>query len=101
MTLPERDHAYLGDASIDQLATLVLELASQLHVERQRRMAIETLLARKGLLDPAALDAMAAEDGFNAEARAALDGNLRRLLRIMTESGDPRGPLRAEAIGAP
>ncbi len=24
--------------------------------------------------------------------------SLRRLLRIMTENGDPRGPLRAEAI---
>ena len=98
MTLPTRDHAYLETASNDQMAALLLELASQLHVERQRRMALETLLQRQGLFDPATLDALAADPGFNQQAGAALDASLRRLLRIMTERGDPRGPLRAEAV---
>lgn len=98
MTLPTRDHAYLDGASPDQLAALLLEVASQLHVERQRRMALETLLHRQGLVDPAAIDALAADPAFNAQAGAAVDASLRRLLRIMTERGDPRGPLRAEAI---
>ena len=98
MTLPERDHAYLTGASIDQVAAMVLELASQLHVERQRGMALEALLVRRGALDPTAIQALTDDDAFMAAARDALDANLRRLLRIMTEAGNPAAPLRAEAI---
>ncbi len=98
MTMPTRDHTYLSDVSIDQVAAMVLELGSQLHVERQRRMALEALLLRRGVIDPTALAGMASDEAFLAEARSALDDSLRRLLRIMMETGDPRGPLRAEAI---
>lgn len=41
---------------------------------------------------------LAIDEAFLAEGRSALDDSLRRLLRIVTENGDPRGPLRAEAI---
>ena len=41
-----RDHRRLSNASIDQVAAMVLELGSQLHLERQRRMALENLLVR-------------------------------------------------------
>lgn len=98
MSLPARDHTYLTPATTDQVAAMVLELASQLHVERQRRMALEALLLRQGTLDPAALEAMASDEAFLGAARSELDGNLRRLLRIMTETGDPSGPLRSEAL---
>lgn len=98
MTAPAHDHRYLPPVAIDQVAAMVLELASQLHVERQRRMALEALLVRQGVLDAAALEAMAADEPFLAAARAELDVSFRRLMRIMTETGDPTGPLRAEAL---
>ena len=98
MSMPAYDHQYLTSASVDQVAAMVLELASQLHVERQRRMALETLLLRQGALDAAAFDAMAEDGTFMAAARAELDVSLRRLLRIVTETGGPSGPLRAEAV---
>ena len=98
MSLPPHDHQYLTPASVDQVAAMVLELAAQLHVERQRRMALEALLVCQGVLDAAAPEAMAADEPFLAAARAELDASLRRLLRIMTETGDPSGPLRAEAL---
>ncbi len=93
-----RDHTYLSGASIDQVAAMVLELGSQLHVEPQRRMALEALLVRQGVIDPTVLAGLATDETFLVESRAALDDSLRRLLRIMTEIGDPRGPLRSEAI---
>ena len=89
------DHAYLGGVSSDQLAALVFELASQLHVERTRRMALETVLARQGLVDPAALDA---DPGLATHSTAALDQSLRRLMRIVAAQGDPTGPLRDEHL---
>ena len=99
MTLPSRDHGYLGAATPDQLGALIFELASQIHVERQRRMALEKMLLRSGVLMPGALDALAEDEEVTEEGRAALDVALRRLLRIITETGDARGPLRTEAVG--
>ncbi len=98
MNPPPGDHQYLTAASVDQVAAMVLELAAQLHVERQHRMALEALLVRQGTLDAAALEAMATNETFLTAARTELDASLRRLLRIMTETGDPSGPLRAEAL---
>jgi hypothetical protein len=98
MSLPPRDHQYLGPTSVDQVAAMVLELASQLHVERQRRMALEAQLVRQGVLAVAAPEAMATDETFLGAARTELDASLRRLLRIVTETGDPSGPLRAEAL---
>jgi len=92
------DHQYLAGISADKLAGLVFELASQLHVERQRRMALERLLARAGAIDPAALDALADDADFLAQSRAALDAALRRLLRVVTEGGESQAPLRPEAL---
>ncbi len=89
------DHAYLGGVSPDQLAALVLELASQLHVERTRRMALEAVLVRQGIIDATALDG---EPALAAQALGALDQSLRRLFRILAAQGDPTGPLRAEHL---
>ena len=97
MTLPTRDHIYLDGVPHDHVAALVFELASQLHVERQRRIALETLLERAGVLAPGALDAMASDPAVAGAGMAALDVALRCMLRVVTETGDPRGPLRAEA----
>jgi hypothetical protein len=92
------EHRYLGEVEPDRLAALVFELAAQLHAERQRRMALEEVLVRRGLLERAQMEALAADAGFLGDAQSALDGNLRRLLRILEEAGDARGPLRAEAL---
>ena len=96
MTLASTDRRYLDGVAPDQIAALIFELASQLHVERQRRIAIETQLARAALLDVEALDHAAGDAEVREKGRAELDQSLRRLLRIVTETGDPRGPLRAE-----
>jgi hypothetical protein len=93
------DHSYLQDVGPDRLAGLLFELAAQLHAERQRRMALEHVLVRRGLLDRSEIEALASDGAFLGTAQAALDANLRRLLRILEETGDARGPLRGEALG--
>lgn len=98
MTLPETDHRYLEGIGPDRLAQLLMEVASQLHAERQRRIALEVALERAGLLKPGAIEAMAGEAEARGRAQASLDASLRRLLRIMAEQGGPRAPLRAEAL---
>src|SRR5206468_10745266 len=93
------DHAYLDATAHDRLGALLFELASQLHVERQRRIALEAALQRAGVLAPGAIDALVEDGAVMGQGRDALDGALRRLMRIMTEAGAPAGPLRDEAPG--
>lgn len=92
------DHEYLRDVPPDRLASLLMELAAQLHAERQRRMALEEVLVRRGAVTREEIESLAGDASFLASAQAALDANLRRLLRIMAEAGDARGPLRNEAL---
>src|SRR5438552_3964001 len=91
------DHTYLEGITNDQFGALLFELASQLHIERQRRIALEAALERAGTLPPGTFDVMAEDPAVLERGRAELDGALRRLMRIMTEAGEPRGPLRKEA----
>jgi hypothetical protein len=95
------DHRYLSASDVDTLAALVMELAAQLHVERQRRLALEQALAARGIVDIDALERAASDPAVAERGRAALDGSIRALLRIMTERGDPQTPLRGEAVGQP
>ncbi len=88
---------FFADPDVDRLAALVFDLAAQLHIERQRRMALETALARSGTLDPDSLKALAADPEYNAEAREALDTAQARLFTILTERGDRRTPLRSQS----
>jgi hypothetical protein len=92
------DVRYLAAGDVDTLAALVMELAAQLHVERQRRIALEHALAARGVLAAEAVEQSAADPAVRERGRAALDGAVRALLRIMAEGGDPKAPLRAEAV---
>ena len=93
------DHRYLAAGDVDTLAALVMELAAQLHVERQRRLALEEALVARGVVDLDAIERTASDAAVAERGRAALDGSIRALLRVMTEGGDPKTPLRGEALG--
>ncbi|MBM3526064.1 MAG: hypothetical protein FJX57_24200 [Alphaproteobacteria bacterium] len=89
---------FLAAGDLDRLAALVFELSSQLHVERHKRMALERALVAKGVLAESDLAALADDSSFLASARDEADRSLRKLLRILTEDGDRRTPLRNEAL---
>ncbi|MBL8835612.1 MAG: hypothetical protein JNL66_05170 [Alphaproteobacteria bacterium] len=93
------DHRYLGAADVDTLASLVMELAAQLHGERNRRLALEHVLASRGLVAAGEIEQAAAQPAVAEAARKSADESIRALLRIMTEGGDPKAPLRGEAVG--
>ncbi len=80
----------------ERLAGLVFELASQLQVERSQRVALELALERAGVLKPDAVAAVAGDAELDRRSRAELDQSMAKLLRVLTESADARGPLRGE-----
>jgi hypothetical protein len=77
-----------------QLAGLVFELASQLHVERAQRVALQVALERAGLVDSATLLALAADPELRRRDRELLEESIAKLLRVLTEEADPTRPLR-------
>jgi len=81
----------------ERLVGLVFELASQLHVERTQRIALELALERAGVLQPAALDSVAGDAELRARSTVELDTAMAKFLRVLSESADARGPLRNEA----
>lgn len=78
-----------------QLAGLLFELASQLHVERAHRVALQALLEESGVVDPGKLRALAGSAASQRLNRAMLEESIARLLRVLAEDADPRRPLRA------
>ena len=88
-----------GAPDLEQLTALVFELASQLHVERVRRLALEAALERAGARAPAGVPAGAGHARLAARGAAALDRAMAGIMRVLTESGDPRSPLRAQSRG--
>lgn len=81
---------------IGRLTGLVFELAAQLHIERTRRLALETALERAGGLPPGAVDALADDTAFLSGSRAALEASMRKLLRVLGDDPDPRTPLSGD-----
>lgn len=89
-------HPELGELDNSKLAGLVFELASQLHIERTRRLALEAALGSRGLT-PAEIEAAGQEAACRDRASAEADRSIRKLLRVLSDSADERAPLRAEA----
>jgi hypothetical protein len=83
----------------DRLASLLFELASQLHAERARRLALECALEEAGSLPADWVENGQAGNRYQQLCQEALDDSMDRLMRIMAESSDPRTPLRHEAAG--
>jgi hypothetical protein len=86
-----------GAPTLAQLTGLVFELASQLHVERVQRIALEAALKEAGLLDSAQLTTVAVRAEARARAAPALERAMRGLMRVLTEDAGPKTPLRAQS----
>jgi hypothetical protein len=79
----------------DRLAGLVFELASQLHVERAQRLALEAALVRSGVIAADARERMFDDAECSRRTREALEESMSKLMRVLTERDDPRTPLRS------
>ena len=86
-----------GAPDLEQLTALVFELASQLHVERIRRLALEVALESSGALPPGAAQGVAGDARLAARGSAELDQAMGGIMRVLTEGADPRSPLRAQS----
>jgi hypothetical protein len=89
-----------GELNSSKLTALIFELASQLHIERGRRLALEAALVGRGVLTAADIDAVGEDPSYRRQASEAADVAVRKMLLVLSESTDARTPLRAEASGS-
>jgi hypothetical protein len=101
MSAPPPAPSAIGAPTLEQLAALVFELASQLHAERVHRIALECALEAAGVIEADAADRNASEPHVRAKAQAALDHAMEGVMRVITEDPDPRTPLRAQHTNSP
>ena len=82
----------------EQLAGLVFELASQLHIERAQRVALQAALEKSGLVDAATLQALTLDPDVQRRNHDMLGESITRLLRVLTDDADPRRPLKESSL---
>lgn len=81
------DFTYFPDPQSDRLASLVWQLAGELHVTRQRLAALEKALAAAGVVTPEMLEATRPDP-------AVRDALLNQLMPVLTEHGPAAHPSR-------
>lgn len=87
---------YLESPQVAKLFDLVMHLATELHVAKQRLLALEALLVRDGSLGEQALDRFTPTTAEAGAIDAALADYSARLVRVITEAGPAEQPLRAQ-----
>lgn len=88
------EFTYFPDAQIDRVVGLLWQVAQEVHVTRQRTLALEELLVERGVIEAGALDAY--QPSAEATARLEADGAelMERLIRTISETDDHRAPMR-------
>ena len=68
---PQAEQTFFADPAIDRLVGMVLALTAEVHVLRERTRLLEDALAKRGIVDPGALDVIVPDGAL--EARLAAD----------------------------
>jgi hypothetical protein len=87
---------YLRSRETSKLLDLVLQMATELHVTRQRERALEAVLVRRGVLAADEIDTFRPTEDEAWVLERERDGLTRRILRIITEAGPAEHPLRKQ-----
>lgn len=80
---PEAEQTFFADPAIDRLVGMVFSLTAEVHVLRDRMKLLEDALAKRGLLDPAALDTMIPDGALEASIAAERISLVRHVLEAL------------------
>jgi hypothetical protein len=88
------EFTYFEDGQIDRVLGLVWQLAQEVHVSRQRLLALEALLASKDVVSAGELSAYVPDEQTQQNLTADGDLFMERLIRTIAEKDDHRAPMR-------
>ena len=83
VVMPEAEQTFFADPAIDRLVGMVFSLTAEVHVLRDRMKLLEDALAQRGLVDPAALDAMIPAGALEARIAADRTALVRHVLEAL------------------
>jgi hypothetical protein len=86
------DLTFFPDPNVDRVLGVVLELAAEVYVLRERLHTLEQLLERSGTLSPSDLESHSPTDAERAQRLAERDALLARILAPMTAEFDSPAP---------
>ena len=86
------DLTFFPDPNIDRVLGVVMELAAEVYVLRDRLTTVERILEREGTLSVAELDAYLPSDEERARRLAERDALIARILAPMTAASDSPAP---------
>jgi hypothetical protein len=86
------DLTFFPDPSVDRVLGVVMELAAEVYVLRDRVETLERALEDSGALTRAALDAAEPSDADRAARLARRDALIARILAPMTAESDSPAP---------
>ena len=89
---PRPEQTFFPDPAIDRVLGVVMALATEVYVLRDRTRALEAQLAARGQVDRAALDAEPDAEGL-AAARADRDAFVQHLMQPLMGQQVSRGAL--------
>jgi hypothetical protein len=92
MDEPRPEQTFFADPALDRAFGVVMALATEVYVLRDRLAALEGQLAARGLLDRAALDAEPAPEEIAARA-ADRDAFVEQLMHHLLGRQVAKGPL--------
>ncbi|MBV9578187.1 MAG: hypothetical protein JO057_06310 [Chloroflexi bacterium] len=86
------DLSFYPDPNVDRVLGVVMELAAEVYVLRDRLRTLERVLERSGGLDRAVIDAYEFTDDERAQQLAERDALIARILAPMTAEADSPAP---------
>lgn len=89
---PRPEQTFFLDPAVDRVLGVVMALATEVYVLRDRTRALEAQLAARGVLDSAALDAEPDADSL-AAARAERDAFVQHLMQPLVGQQVSKGAL--------
>lgn len=92
-TKPRPEQVFFADPSLDRLFGVVMALASEVHVMRDRMRALEAVLGRQGMLAEGALDHWTPTAEQAKAAASDRDAFVAHLMDNLLGQQASRGPL--------
>jgi hypothetical protein len=86
------DLSFYPDPNVDRVLGVVLELAAEVYVLRDRVRTMERLLERNGVLDASQLETYEPDAHERAQRLAERDALIARILAPMTAQSDSPAP---------
>ena len=93
-----KEQTFFKDPAIDRLMGMVMALAAEVYILRDRNGALEELLEGSGALQPGAIDNLQPDPARRAAMSAERDAFIARIMEPLTSGGQSPASVNEELV---